>query len=84
MGLAGYLQGNIKLCGDQGVLQLGTISQKYIDDPDLRGLLANTTLDVDKMKSFEDSDLLLITSAIYSEKFELTGERLHKVSVYIA
>ena len=84
MGLAGYLQGNIKLCGDQGVLELGTISQKYIDDPDLRGLLAQTALDVDKMKSFDDSDLLLITSAICSEKFELKGDRFEEVSVYIA
>ena len=65
---------------DKGVLELGILSQKYIDDPDLRGILANAKLDANKMKSFSECDqLLLITSVIYSEKFELKGERIHTV-----
>jgi len=77
--LAGYAGGNIKLDDEKGVLALGNLSQKYIDDPDLRGILANAELDASKMKSFAESDkLLLITSVIYSEKFELKGERMHQ------
>ena len=80
----GYLQGNIKLNDDQGILELGKLSQKYIDDPDLREILANTTLDAKKMEMFEGENLLLITSVICSEKFELIEGRKHKVLVYIA
>ena len=78
--VAGFAGGTIKLCDNQGVLTLGKLSQKYIDDPDLRGILANAELDANKMKSFAECDkLLLITSVIYSEKFELKGERMHQV-----
>ena len=63
-----------------GVLELGILSQKYIDDPDLRGLLANTAMDASKMKTIAECDkLLLVTSVIYSEKFELKGERIQQV-----
>ena len=66
---------------EKGVLALGNLSYKYIDDPDLRGILANAELDASKMKSFAESDiLLLITSIIYSEKFELKGKRMHQVN----
>ena len=79
-GLAGYAGGMIKLRDDKGVLTLGKLSQKYIDDPDLRGILANAELDANKMKSFAESDkLLVITSVIYSETFDLKGERMHQV-----
>ena len=67
---------------EKGVLALGNLSHKYIDDPDLRGILANAELDASKMNSFAESDkLLLITSVIYSEKFELKGERMHQVNI---
>ena len=67
---------------EKGVLALGNLSYKYIDDPDLRGILANAELDASKMKSFAESDkLLLITAVIYSEKFELKGERMHQVNI---
>ena len=80
MDVAGFAEGSIKLCDDQGVLTLGKLSQKYIDDPDLRGILANAELDANKMKAFAESDkLLLITSVIYSEKFELKGKRMREV-----
>ena len=78
--MAGYAGEAIKLNEDKGVLALGNWDQKYIEDPDLRGILANTELDADKMKSFAECDkLLLVTSVIYSEKFELKGERMQQV-----
>ena len=78
--VAGFAGGSIKLSDDQGVLTLGNLSQKYIDDPDLRGILANAELDANKMKPFTECDkLLLITSVIYSEKFEVKGERMRQV-----
>lgn len=70
----GHLEGTIRLSYDQGVLQLGKLSQKYIDDPDLREILTKISLDADKMSRFEEGHkLLLITEVIYSGKFELTG-----------
>ncbi|XP_078357190.1 uncharacterized protein LOC144642066 [Oculina patagonica] len=74
--LGGYAGGTIKLNDDQGVLILGALSQKYIEDLDLRDILANAELDANKMETFAECDkLLLITSVIYSEKFELKGKR---------
>jgi len=73
---SGFAGWNIKMNDDKGLLELGILSQKYINDPDLRGILANTGMDATKMKPFAECDkLLLITSVIYSEKFELKGER---------
>ena len=83
MGVSGYLEGTIKISGDQGVLKLGRLSQKYIDDPDLRGILANTPLDRNKMKGFKSDELFLITSVISSEKFQLEGERKQEVNIGI-
>ena len=80
MDVAGFAGGTVRLFDNQGVLTLGKLSQKYIDDPDLRGILANAELDANKMKPFAEYDkLLLITSVIYSGKFELKGERMHEV-----
>ena len=80
MGVGGILEGNIRLSNDQGVLKLGKLSQKYVDDPDLRGLLEKAELNPKLMKNFAEGDkLLLITSVVYSEKFELTGQRKEEV-----
>ena len=80
MGVGRILEGTIRLSNDQGVLKLGKLSQKYIDDSDLRGLLAKTELNPKLMKNFAEGDkLLLITSVVYSEKFELTGQRKEEV-----
>ena len=80
MGVGGILEGTIRLSNDQGVLKLGKLSQKYIDDPDLRGLLEKAELSPKMMKNFAEGDkLLLITSVVYSEKFELTGQRKEEV-----
>lgn len=68
----------VKLHKDQGNLELGKLSRKYITDPDIRGLLAETALDVTKMEVYND-ELRLITSVIYSEKFELKGGRKREV-----
>ena len=79
--MAGYAGEAIKLNDDKGVLALGNWDQKYIEDPDLRGILANTELDADKMKSFAECDeLLLITSVIYSETFDLKGGKMHQAN----
>ena len=56
-----------------GYLELGKVSQEYITDPDLRDILVQTALDYNKVNSFEDSKLLLITSVVYSEKLEVLG-----------
>ena len=58
---------------DLGYLELGKVSQEYVTDPDLRDILAQTALDYNKVNSFEDSKLLLITSVVYSEKLEVHG-----------
>ena len=80
VGVGGILEGTIRLSDDQGVLKLGKLSQKYIDDPDLRGLLAGIEMDHKMMRTFAEGDkLLLITSVVYSEKFELIGERKKEV-----
>ena len=79
MDVSGGAEVTLKMHQDLGDLQLGILSQKYITDPDIRTLLANTNLDIQKMVSFEEHELLLITSVIYSEKFEVTGERKREV-----
>ena len=53
---------------------MGRIDQDYIKDPDLREILADTKLDINKAEVFEDKKLRLITSVIYSERFEIKGK----------
>jgi len=74
-------EGTFKSSDEQGVLQLGNLSQDYISDPDLRAVLANADLDANKMKDFEDQELLLATSVIYSDKFVLIGKRMRQVEM---
>ncbi|PFX29859.1 uncharacterized protein LOC111324274 [Stylophora pistillata] len=84
VGVGGILEGTIRLSNDQGVIKLGKLSQKYIDDPDLRDLLARSEMDRKMMKSFaEGYKLLLITSVVYSEKFELTGVRKQETAAEV-
>jgi len=64
---------SIKISEDLGFLDLGRIDQDYIKDPDLREILADTKLDIKKAEVFEDNKLRLITSVIYSERFEIKG-----------
>ena len=80
--MAGHVtQETFKSSDDQGVLKLGNLSQNYISDPDLRAILANADLDANKMRDFEDQELLLATSVIYSERFVLRGKRKHQVLI---
>ncbi|CAH3035236.1 unnamed protein product, partial [Porites lobata] len=72
---------NIKISEDLGFLDLGRIDQDYIKDPDLREILANTKLDINKAEVFEDKKLRLITSVIYSERFEIKGNRKSEMDV---
>ena len=62
-----------------GDILLGRVRQEYIVDPDLRGILSGAVLDADKMIAYQDHELLLITSVVYSEKFVVVGEREQKV-----
>ena len=71
----------VKLHEDLGDLELGKLSQKYITDPDIRSLLADTALDAKKMEPYEEDQLRLITSVIYSERFELTGGKNPEVFI---
>ena len=74
-------EGTFKSSDEQGVLKLGNLSQDYISDPDLRTVLANAELDAKRMKDFEDQELLLATSVIYSDKFVLRGKRKRQVLI---
>ena len=73
--------GEINLTADVnlGDLHLGRVGQKYILDLDLRKILSCAVLDADTMIPYQDEELLLITSVIYSEKFEVVGKRKQEV-----
>ena len=62
-----------------GDLALGKLRQEYILDVELRGILRSAALDGEKMMPYKGQELFLITSAVYSEKFEVVGEREYKV-----
>ncbi|XP_067035750.1 uncharacterized protein [Acropora muricata] len=69
--------GEVKLTAADhlGDLLLGKLSEEYIEDPDLRGILACAVLDADKMIPYQHGELFLMTSVVYSEKFEVVGKR---------
>ena len=71
----------MKLTADdnKGDLELGRVRQEYILDPDLRGILSCAVLDADKMIAYEDRELFLMTSVVYSENFEVVGKRMQEV-----
>ena len=77
--ISGAMEVTVKLHEDLGDLGLGKLSQKYITDPDIRSLLADTALDAKKMEPYEEDQLRLITSVIYSERFEMAGGRAREV-----
>lgn len=72
---------SIKISEDLGFLDLGRIDQDYINDPDLREILADTKLDLNKAEVFEDKKLRLITSVVYSERFEIKGKIKSEVNL---
>ena len=65
-----------------GDLQLGKVSEEYILDPDLREILKSFELDTNKMSCLQDQELLLVTSVVYSERFEVQGNRKHEVVTF--
>ena len=65
-----------------GDLQLGKVSQEYISDPDLRKILTSFDLDTKKMSCLKDQELLLVTSVVYSERFEVQKNRKHEVVTF--
>jgi len=71
----------IKIDEELGDLELGKIDQEYITDPDLRGILADTELNINMMKHLEHCKLCLITEVIYSERFEVSGKRKRECEV---
>jgi len=72
--------GEIKLTADDnlGDLQLGRVREEYILDPDLRGILSCAVLDADKMIVYEDRELFLTTSVVYSENVEVVRKRMQE------
>lgn len=82
MQAANCAEAKIKISDELGFLELGRLDQEYIRDSDLRDILANTDLDSNKMKALEGQKLRLITSVIYSERFEVKGTRSREVCTY--
>ena len=76
---ADYANAGIRMKEDLGFLHLGKIDQEYIPDPDLRHILAKTVLDSNKTGVFEDQQLRLITSVIFSQCFAVKGNRKKEV-----
>ena len=76
--------GEVKLTAADhlGDLLLGKLSEEYIEDPDLRGILACAVLDADKMIPYQHGELFLMTSVVYSEKFEVVGKRKQEVCTF--
>ena len=74
------VEGNVKISFELGELELGKLDEDYFYDPDLDIILQETELDKGKLKRFEDEELRLIYSVIYSERFQLKGKRQSKVT----
>ena len=67
-----------------GGILLGRVREEYILDPDLRGILSIAVLNADKMIPYQDHELFLVTSVVYSEKFVVVGEREQKVCTLLS
>lgn len=74
------MQGNLKISYELGELELGKLDQEYFNDPVLEDILKESELDAEKMKRYENEELHLIYSVIYSERFQLKGKREYKVT----
>ena len=78
--VADIVQGNLKISYKLGELELGKLDQEYFNDPVLEDILKESELDAEKMKRYENEELHLIYSVIYSERFQLKGKRQNKVT----
>ena len=70
----------MKISYELGELELGKLDQEYFIDPVLEDILKESELDAEKMKRYENEELHLIYSVIYSERFQLKGKRQYKVT----
>ncbi len=75
------VEGKLKISYDLGELELGKLDEEYFNDPDMDSILQETELDAKKMTRFENEELRLIYSVIYSERFELKGKRQCEVQI---
>lgn len=75
------MEGKLKISYDLGELELGELDEEYFIDPDLDSILQETVVDTKMMKRFENEELRLIYSVIYSERFELKGKRQSEVRI---
>lgn len=65
-----------------GDLVLGKLDEEYFEDPDIREILSNFTLDENKMKPFEEAQkIYIVTSVVYSDKFKIKGKPNHSDSI---
>ena len=71
---ANCFQGSIRISDELGFLVLGKLDQEYICEADLREILANAELDMNKIPASKETQLRLITSVVYSERFEHKGK----------
>ena len=81
LGLGEIGEVSLTIDDNLGDLQLGKVSQEYISDPDLRKILTSFDLDTNKMNHLQDQELLLVTSVVYSERFEVQGNRQQDVII---
>ena len=72
--VADIVQGNLKISYKLGELELGKLDQEYFNDPVLEDILNESELDAEKMKRYENEELHLIYSVIYSDGFNLKAK----------
>ncbi|XP_078357894.1 uncharacterized protein LOC144642722 [Oculina patagonica] len=77
---ANMVEGKLKISCDFGKLELGKLDEEYFNDPGMNSILQETELDTKQMTRFENAELRLIYSVIYSERFELKGKKQYEVA----
>ena len=66
---------------ERGDLRLGKLREEYYTDPGLRRILIHAILDPELMAPYEEEELQLVTAVVYSDRFELKGNRKYKVTL---
>ena len=77
--VANTFSGKLQISDELGFLVLGKVDQEYICDAELREILATAELDGDKVAALKGRQLRLITSVVYSSRFQHKGMRMEKV-----
>ena len=78
---ANIVSGKLRISDELGFLVLGKVDQEYICDAELREILATAELNSDKVAVFKEQQLRLITSVVYSSRFQHKGIRMEKVRI---